>query len=177
MMQEKIMMNPSQSLVTEDQIYNALNDFAKFSGMTGIDKYLMDPKSPEGKENKEQISESSKQKEELEIQERTAIAEAQAKIAQAALGEAEASAENVKLKAQVDFTKNQLLAEKQDADLRVKAVQQQLAEMKEQSQNHQKADDLAFRYYDSDQRAEVERERISVSKDQIDANKSGDKDD
>lgn len=174
MMQEKILMNPSQSLVTEAQIYNALNDFAKFSGMTGVDKYLMDPKSPEGQENKKAITESSQKKEELEVQERTAMAEAQAKIAQAALGEAEASAENVKLKAEVDSTKNQLVAQKQESDLMVKAVQQELEELKAISQEEQKSSDLAFRYYDADQRAEVERERIAVAARQAESNKNND---
>ena len=56
----------------------------------------------------------------------------------------------------------QLDALKNQSDTEIKQLQQQLAEAQALSNANHKDKELEFRYYDSDQRASIERERIAM---------------
>lgn len=159
--QEKILANPGQSLVTERQVYTALNDLAKVSGMPGVDPYFLDPDSPAGKENKQNVDAGQQEQQQRELEEMQTLAQTQIKIANAEEGKAQAAMANVKLTNDNKQLQMQLDQFKYTAEQEIKKLEQQLAEAKELANVSYKQQELEFRYYDADQRAAIERERIN----------------
>lgn len=147
LIQEKIMQNPAQSIVTEMKVYEAIDDFAKFSGLPGASKYFLDPESPEGQQNKKAVSEQNAKTQEAEMQEKKAMVEAQAKIAQAEVQKAEAQMMNVQLKNQVDQLKNQIQNEDNMSKTQLASIKQQLEEAKTMLGARSKDDELEFKYW------------------------------
>lgn len=160
--QEKLLSNPGQALVTEAQVFTALDDLAKVSGMPGAGAYFLDPDSPAGQENKQKVGESQAEQQKKEAEEAQVLAQTQIKIANAEEGKAQAAMANVQLTSQNKQLQMQLDAQKQQADAQIAQLQQQLSEAKELATSNHKTEELNFRYYDSDQRAAIERERIAM---------------
>ncbi|AIK67509.1 portal protein [Cronobacter phage vB_CsaP_Ss1] len=160
--QEKLLANPGQALVTEANVFTALDDLAKVSGMPGAGAYFLDPDSPAGKENKQRVDANMQQQQQKELQEAQMLAQTNAKIAEAEQGKAQAALANVKLTAENKQLQMQLDAIKNSSDNEIKQLQQQLAEAQALSNANHKDKELEFRYYDSDQRAAIERERIAM---------------
>lgn len=160
--QEKLLANPGQALVTEANVFTALDDLAKVSGMPGAGAYFLDPDSPAGKENKQRVDANMQQQQQKELQEAQMLAQTNAKIAEAEQGKAQAALANVKLTAENKQLQMQLDAIKNSSESEIKKLQQQLAEAQALSNANYKDKELEFRYYDSDQRAAIERERIAM---------------
>lgn len=160
--QEKLLANPGQALVTEANVFTALDDLAKVSGMPGAGAYFLDPDSPAGKENKQRVDANMQQQQQKELQEAQMLAQTNAKIAEAEQGKAQAALANVKLTAENKQLQMQLDAIKNSSESEIKQLQQQLAEAQALSNANYKDKELEFRYYDSDQRAAIERERIAM---------------
>ena len=160
--QEKLLANPGQALVTEANVFTALDDLAKVSGMPGAGAYFLDPDSPAGKENKQRVAANIQQQQQKELQEAQMLAQTNAKIAEAEQGKAQAALANVKLTAENKQLQMQLDAIKNSSENEIKQLQQQLAEAQALSNANHKDKELEFRYYDSDQRAAIERERIAM---------------
>ena len=160
--QEKLLANPGQALVTEANVFTALDDLAKVSGMPGAGAYFLDPDSPAGKENKQRVDANMQQQQQKELQEAQMLAQTNAKIAEAEQGKAQAALANVKLTAENKQLQMQLDAIKNSSENEIKQLQQQLAEAQALSNANHKDKELEFRYYDSDQRASIERERIAM---------------
>ena len=160
--QEKLLANPGQALVTEANVFTALDDLAKVSGMPGAGAYFLDPDSPAGKENKQRVDANMQQQQQKELQEAQMLAQTNAKIAEAEQGKAQAALANVKLTAENKQLQMQLDAIKNNSENEIKQLQQQLAEAQALSNANHKDKELEFRYYDSDQRAAIERERIAM---------------
>ena len=160
--QEKLLANPGQALVTEANVFTALDDLAKVSGMPGAGAYFLDPDSPAGKENKQRVDANMQQQQQKELQEAQMLAQTNAKIAEAEQGKAQAALANVKLTAENKQLQMQLDAMKNSSENEIKQLQQQLAEAQALSNANHKDKELEFRYYDSDQRAAIERERIAM---------------
>ena len=160
--QEKLLANPGQALVTEAQVFTALDDLAKVSGMPGAGAYFLDPDSPAGQENKQKVDASMHEQQQKELQEAQMLAQTSQKIAEAEQGKAQAALANVKLTAENKQLQIQLDAMKNSSENEIKQLQQQLAEAQALSNANHKDKELEFRYYDSDQRAAIERERIAM---------------
>lgn len=160
--QEKLLANPGQALVTEANVFTALDDLAKVSGMPGAGAYFLDPDSPAGKENKQRVAANMQQQQQKELQEAQMLAQTNAKIAEAEQGKAQAALANVKLTAENKQLQMQLDAMKNSSENEIKQLQQQLSEAQALSNANHKDKELEFRYYDSDQRAAIERERIAM---------------
>ena len=160
--QEKLLANPGQALVTEANVFTALDDLAKVSGMPGAGAYFLDPDSPAGKENRQRVDANMQQQQQKELQEAQMLAQTNAKIAEAEQGKAQAALANVKLTAENKQLQMQLDAIKNSSENEIKRLQQQLAEAQALSNANHKDKELEFRYYDSDQRAAIERERIAM---------------
>lgn len=160
--QEKLLANPGQALVTETNVFTALDDLAKVSGMPGAGAYFLDPDSPAGKENKQKVDANMQKQQQKELQEAQMLAQTNAKIAEAEQGKAQAALANVKLTADNKQLQMQLDAVKNESDSQIKQLQQQLAEAQALANSNHKQQELEFRYYDSDQRAAIERERIAM---------------
>ena len=122
--QEKLLANPGQSLVTEANVFTALDDLAKVSGMPGAGAYFLDPDSPAGKENKQRVDAKMQQQQQKELQEAQMLAQTNAKIAEAEQGKAQAALANVKLTAENKQLQMQLDALKNNSDNEIKQLQQ-----------------------------------------------------
>jgi hypothetical protein len=164
LLQEKVMANPGQALMKEDNVYNAISDFAKASGLAGVSKYFIDPRSPEGQQHKQQVDKKNQEAQQKQEQQDMALAQAQMKIADAEAEKARAQTQNVALKAEIDNGKNQLTLQKQTSQAEIDHLKQQLEEAKTLYTASKDSADIDFRYYDSDQRAQVEKRRIDVQK-------------
>lgn len=166
-LQEKIYAMPGQSLLTENQIYSAINDFAKFSGLHSASSYFLDPKSPEGQQNKQQVAQSqeeAKQQQMQEMQQQAAMAQAQVKIAEAEQAKVQVQAQNNQLKAQNENLKAQLEGTKIQSDNQIKLLKQQLDEAKAISDASTKDKQIEFQYWDAENRHEIERQRLSIQR-------------
>ena len=174
--QEKLLANPGQALVTEAQVFTALDDLAKVSGMPGAGAYFLDPDSPAGKENKQKVDANQQAQQKKELEEAQMLAQTNAKIAEAEQGKAQAALANVKLTAENKQLQMQLDAVKNSSENEIKQLQQQLAEAQALSNSNHKDKELEFRYYDSNQRAEIEKYRIDTQA-QLKKQPSGEKKD
>lgn len=161
--QEKLMAAPGQALVTEAQVFTALNDLAKVSGMPGAGAYFLDPDSPAGKENKANVSAAQENQQKKEAEEAQVLAQTQIKIANAEEGKAQAALKNVELTHQNKQLQMLLDQQKAGSDNQIKQLQQQLAEAQALANSNQKSQELDFRYYEANLRNETERLRIMVS--------------
>jgi len=162
LIQEKLQATGS-AMVSDAQVYNAVDDFAKFSGMTGAGKYLLDPESPEFKEKKQAMDQQNQQMQQMQQQMEQAQVKAQTDISQAEMGKAQAAMKNVELKGIADEAKSELESYKLQSNNELSSMKQQLEEAKAIIANTNKADDLEFKYWDASHRHNIERDRIESS--------------
>lgn len=173
--QEKVLQNPGQALVTEQQVFAALNDFAKASGMPGVGAYFLDPTSPEGQQNKQQVQESQQQAQEAELKEKQLLAQTQEALAKAETVKAQAAQESVQLKGQLENQKQTHELYKAQAETQIKALKQQLDEAKVLGDQDIKREEIAHRYYQTDMTAQIAREQMGQAEEEV--KKSGEAND
>lgn len=138
--QSTIFQQQGQSLVTVDNIYAALDDFAKFSELSGANKYFTDPQTRQG----QQLAANNKQMLDAQQQQATQIQltqlQAEVQLAQAQMKMAETEQENVRLKGIVEGLKHKLDLAKADAEYAHKDADRRL---KQHEINLKAAVDLA----------------------------------
>ena len=161
--QEKIMANPGQALVKENNVFAALNDFVKASGMPGAAPYFLDPVSPEGQEHKQQVDASSQKQQEADLKERQMLADTQEKIANAEQGKAQAAMMAVQVKAENERLKNELASRQSEYDLHIQQLEQQLEEAKLGQKYEQQDSELQYKYYSADLQAQIAREQMALN--------------
>lgn len=161
--QEKIMANPGQALVKESNVFAALNDLVKASGLPGAAPYFLDPASPEGQEHKQQVDASSQKQQEADLKERQMLADTQEKIANAEQGKAQAAMMAVQVKAENERLKNELANKQSEYDLHIQQLEQQLEEAKLGQKYEQNDGDLQFKYYHADLQAQIAREQMKAN--------------
>lgn len=169
--QEKVLQNPSQSLVTEQQVFAALNDFTKFSGMPGAGSYFLDPNSPEGKEYKQKVEAGNQQKQEAELKEKQLLADVQSKLAQAETIKATAAQESVQFKAELENQKQMHALQKAEWENEMAIIKQQLDEAKAAGEQRFKYAQLEHSYYQTDVTAAVSYAQMGLK------NQTGENDD
>ena len=163
MIQEKMMANPQQAMVNESKIFKAIDDFAKFAGMSGAGMYFVDPESPEGKQLRQSKDESAKKSQEAAMQEKQKELEFQNKIADAETSKAQTAQMNVQLKGQVEQGKGQLVHQKQMMDSELAAMKQQLAEAEALISSDEQTEELRFKYWEAKTRNETQRMQIKAN--------------
>lgn len=161
-MQEKILANPAQTIVTEEMVYTALDDFCKYTGLNGATRYFLDPNSDRGKENAKKVNDSQQKNTQKQDQMNAQMADAQNKIADATVQEAKAKQQAVIAKQETDNVKNQLTAMKQSTDTEIAALKQQLDEAKVIADNMGKTAQLDFQYDKMNSDAAIELTRIEA---------------
>ena len=161
--QEKTAAMPGQALVTPNETFNALNDYVKFAGMPSARRYVLDPQSPEGLQNAEQIAKNMQEAQEKQEQKDNTLIEAQAKVAQAEVQKAEAQQANVQLRAQSEQIKNESDLEKASANAEISLLRQQLEETRTKIGMKEHDEDLEYKYWDSTERYRVEELRIQTT--------------
>ena len=159
-MQKEAMQMPSQAMVDDAKIFSAIDDFSRLGGLAGAETYFYDPNSQEGQQKKQQAQQAAQQAQQAEQQQQMAMMESQAKIAEAEVQKAQAQMMNVELKAQIDFTKNQLQLQKQMSDAEIQHLEQQLEQAKALVNSSNQDEELAHKYYAVNERTKVELERI-----------------
>lgn len=172
--QEKILSNPSQALVTPSQVYALADDLAKATGLNGTSKYLLDPQSKEGQQNQQKVSQGQQQSQQKEMQQNQAMMQMQSSLAQAEMEKAKAASANVQLRAQAEAQKLQLDTAKEIHDREVDALKQRLSEIEAVSKEAAKEEELQFKYYDADQKAALKREELYLNdKHNVDVDNQG----
>jgi hypothetical protein len=161
--QEAIMQKPGQTLVTPQQEYALLNDFAKLGGFPSASPYFMDPQSPMGQQNAQTIAQNMQQEKQKEEQKDVTLLQAQVKVANAEAQKADTNAQNVMLKAQNDQVKNQLQHQQQQADAEIDWLKQQLEEARTLADKLSEDDELQFKYWDRNKFYETEEMRIEAT--------------
>ena len=163
-MQEKIMANPAQTLLGDAQIYTAIDDFCKFSGLNGAVRYFIDPSSPEGQQKAQQVGQSQQENQKKQDQMNQLAIKAQTDIAQAEMIKAQSAAEVARAKAQTDNIKNQLQMQKQIADVQIASLKQELDRAKAIADSMGKDAQLDFQYDQMETNAAIELTRIEADK-------------
>ena len=159
--QMAMLAQPGQAIVTHDQFFNTMNDFAKASGFPSARLYFLDPESPEGQKNQQLVNQNMKEEKDKEDQVRQIQNEATNRISSAELGKAQATIKNVELKAENERMKNQLEAYKAQANNELQVLKQQLDEAKAAAETASDDADLQFKYHEVQKRYEVEMARIA----------------
>lgn len=129
-MQEKVLQQPSQALVTPKQIFTAFDDFCKLTGLNGASRYFIDPESQEGQGIAQQKAQQAQQESQQMQQIQMALAKAQIDMGKAELEKSKAQLFSAQAKAQADHAKNQLQMSKQSYETEIDLLKQQLEEAK-----------------------------------------------
>lgn len=163
-MQEKVLAEPSQALVTPKQIYTAFDDFCKLTGLNGASRYFIDPSSEEGQGIAQQKSQQAQEQQQKQEQLQMALAKSQIDIGKAELDKAQAQMVATQAKAQIDNVKNQLQMMKQTYESELNMLRQQLDEAKALSDSYSKDAQLQFQYDKLHTDAALEITKIEADK-------------
>ena len=127
-LQLAIKQEPGQILVNSSSLYKTIDDFCKFSGLNGADKYFVDPDSPEGQQAAQQAQQAQQQQQQQQLEMQQMQLKFQMQLAQAETEKAHAAMRNVELKGQVESAKASLQHLKQDTDLKISIMQNRASE-------------------------------------------------
>jgi hypothetical protein len=158
--QERVLQNPSQNIVNQKKVFDAIDDFCKFSGLNGAIRYFIDPNSDEGKKKAEEAAQQSQEQSEQQQQMEQAMADAQNKLADAEMAKAQAQNQGIQFKAQKDIADNNLSIAKQDHARELDIVTKELDEARIMLDAKSKSDDLDFKYDNLDSNVALELTRI-----------------
>ena len=158
--QERVLQNPSQNIVNQKKVFDAIDDFCKFSGLNGAIRYFIDPNSEEGKKKAKEAAQQSQEQSEQQQQMEQAMADAQNKLADAEMAKAQAQNQGIQFKAQKDIADNNLSIAKQDHARELDIVTKELDEARIMLDAKSKSDDLDFKYDNLDSNVALELTRI-----------------
>lgn len=130
--QSSLMANPKQTLVDMPQVYKALDDFCDASGVNGALGYFVDPSSPQGQQQQQQVSQQSQAAQQQEQQMQQMLAQAQQQLSQAEMMKGQASLQAQQVKMQ--------------SDMREQTLKAQIEKLKEQLDMIQSDQKLKFDY-------------------------------
>ncbi len=135
----------AQAMLDPQKVFDTLDDLCKFSGLTGANRYFVDPASPQGQQaaqvqqqQQQALQEKQDQIEQLQMQMQMQMAEATVTTSKAEVG-------MVQAKSEADRAKAMLLEEKQGYEARIKALEQELAQARHNADLAYKYDELAVR--------------------------------
>lgn len=154
-LQEKILQQPGQSLVNEDNVYSAVDRLAKMSGLKGISRFFMDPNSEKGKQHKQNVQSGQKAQEQKQDQAQQVMLQAQATMAQAETMKAQATQQGHVLKAQNEQQKLQLQAE-------IERLKAELLNANQRADMAAKDADLSFKYDELESKNALKLTEIEV---------------
>jgi hypothetical protein len=162
-LQKEMLSMPGQSLITDEQTFNAINDFAKAAGMPSARRYFMDPKSDKGMQHKKMVEEKMAAAKQEQDQKDQVLLKAQADVANAEVQKAEAQQANVQLKAQAEQLKGEIATNKGKADAEIAMLEQRLTKIKILLDEKGRAGELEFRYWEAGERFRIEELRIMTA--------------
>ena len=139
--QETIFQAPGQTLVAAPQMYAALDDFCKASGLVGgAEQYFLDPNTEKGQQKAQQSQQQAQMEQQKQEALEQAMAKAQQELAaaevmkgQAALQSQQVKAESEKIKAQAEFAKLEQKSEIDSLKTQLEASQQLAANARDEA--------------------------------------------
>ena len=144
--QSQALQTPDNTLVFAPQIYEAMDEFCRVSGLKSAAPYFLDPAGREGKgkeaEHKQKQDEASKKQDQLN----RAMAKANEQLGQAEMMKGQAALQSQQAKVQIEQGKMQMDGMKQQSDNQVAAMKQQLDEAKTQLAAIKDSQKLGFDY-------------------------------
>jgi hypothetical protein len=126
--QSELMQMPGQILVDYATQFKAIDDFCKFSNLNSAVGYFIDPNSPEGQAKQQQVMEQNQQEAQAAQEQQVQQFEFQRKLANAETEKARAAMYSVELRGEVEKTKAAMQHVKQQYELDIKDLEQQLKE-------------------------------------------------
>lgn len=160
LIQEKLYQDPGQALIDKMQVYTALDDFCKLSGLNGATRYFIDPRASEGQQLAQSKAQQQQQMQAQQQEMQVAMAKAQMEMAQAETQKAKAALQTVQVKAESEQVKSQLQLQKQSYEAQLEALKQQLAEAKSAAEESRKSAELQFKYDEMRNRTALELTKI-----------------
>ena len=151
MYQEKLQADPNQTLVKPQQMYNAIDDYAKSAELNTAARYFIDPQSPEGQQIAQEKAQQQQQQQEQQNQVQQVLASAQQQLAQAEQMKGQAAMDSQQAKLQVDSMKIRLDSMKADSDNQKDAYELEL-----------KQRDMAIKALQDGAKNDIEREKLRV---------------
>ena len=145
-MQTQALQMPGQAIVDPTKVYSALNDFCKFSGLNGADKYFIDPTSEIGKQKQGQADQQMQSEKQKADQQQQSMIQMQVQLAQAEMLKAQVAQENVKLKGQTELAKHQREMDKQTYEAQLAQLETQIKVVQQVADGQEKDDRLEFDY-------------------------------
>ncbi len=144
--QAQLMTDPSNTLVGQPQIFEALDEFCRVSGLGQATPFFLDPSSPEGKEKTQGIEKQNAEQKQKQEQLEQMMAKAQVEIGEGEKMKGEASILSQQAKIQVESAKMELEHQKHLSEDDRKAFESQLAQMQTEMDAMQKDNKLEFDY-------------------------------
>lgn len=145
-MQAQALQTPGQSIVDPVKLYSAFDDFCKFSGLNGADKYFIDPESQTGQQKQQQANQQQAAEKQKMDQQAMAMMQMQIKLADAEMMKAQAAQENVSLKGQVEMAKHQREMEKQTYEAQLAQLEAKIKMVQQVADGQEKDLRLEFDY-------------------------------
>jgi hypothetical protein len=162
--QAQLGASPFAYLLSDEKIYNTINDFCKFSGLNSAYRYVLEPKSEEAQMAKQQQAQSQQEQAQQAQAAQAAQLQMEASIAQAELVKAQAQRENVQLKAQVEMMKHQRELEAAKFDTQMAAMKSQLDQLKMIAEGDYKDKELVFKEKALDQQTFLKLVELNANK-------------
>jgi hypothetical protein len=162
--QAQLGASPFAYLLSDEKIYNTINDFCKFSGLNSAYRYILEPKSEEARMAKQKQAHSQQAQAQQAQQEVAARLQMEASIAQAELTKAQAQRENVQLKAQVEMMKHQRELEAAKFDTQMASMKSQLDQLKMVAEGDFKDKELVFKEKALDQQTFLKLVELNANK-------------
>lgn len=132
--QNKLVMDPRQTLVDMPQIYKALDTFCVTAGLPGADEYFLDPESEDGQAKTEEKARADQSDQAKADQANKQIVDAQTMLGQAEQMKGQAALKSQEAKLVVERVKSEQAQDKQEYDARKTAMEMEIDTMKTQLQ-------------------------------------------
>lgn len=155
--------SPFSYMVSAQKVYNAVNDYCKFSGLHSAYKYLLDPQSEEAQMAKKQMEQSQQAQQEQQTQMAMAQLKFQADLAQAELQKAQAQQLNVQLKAEIEKAKQERELEKQRYETKLSLMESQVNQLQMIATSDYKDKELELKEKQLDQNTFIELAKLNAA--------------
>jgi hypothetical protein len=153
---------PGQVLAGQQQMYNLLDSYCKFSGLNGASNFFVDPSSQEGQQKTKQSEQEQQQEQMKQDQMNMEMVKSQTQLANAELQKAQAQQQNVQMKAQNDDMKNQLTFQDQSFKAQMDSMQAELDQAKLLVDTAGKTSEMAFKYDEMDIKYAIEMAKLEA---------------
>ena len=160
--QEKLTATPGQALTNPQRIFDTLDLFCKLSGLHGANRFFIDPKSQEGQQVAQQVTQQQQVAQQQQMQLQQAQLQLEQQTAQSEQVKAQAAVQRNQLHAQIEQLKIQLANKEQQDAVQIANLQQELEHAKFIADAHSEFDAIKFEKYKTDLQATIDLAKIEA---------------